>query len=206
MAMAHRGGTSYRCTFRHDFVKACPRLGDTGGRVGPQPRLHQADHRWRVDFFMTLGRPVGGSSSSVAIPHLVAFRETDRPSSRRNYERFAMNPVSSRFRAPCRTALVLAALIFVTAGESDGKPPQRYGSVMGASRRWRSIRNCTPPSGTRWPRAIRQANMANYSIFLGNSTRQVLICSAYEYVGSDFRDMANMGRKPQRQKQVVDLH
>jgi L-rhamnose mutarotase len=109
-----------------------------------------------------------------------------------------MNPTFSRIRAAIfAAALVLAALISVAAEKGAGKPPQRYGSVIGL--RAEKMAEYKKLHAAVWPevaKAIRQTNIRNYSIFLRKLDNGSYYLFAYfEYVGDDFRgDMAKMGQ------------
>ena len=115
-----------------------------------------------------------------------------------------MNPVSSRFRAAAvAAALVLAALIFVAAEKGAGKPPQRYGSVIGLrAAKMAEYKKLHAAVWREVAEAIRQANIRNYSIFLRKlDNGSYYLFAYYEYVGSDFRaDMAKMGQNPSVKK------
>jgi L-rhamnose mutarotase len=115
-----------------------------------------------------------------------------------------MSPAFSRIRVSAFAAvLVLAALISVAAEKSAGKRPQRYGSVIGL--RAEKLAEYKKMHAAIWPevaKAIRQANIRNYSIFLRKLDNGNYYLFAYfEYVGDDFRgDMALMGQNPNVKK------
>jgi L-rhamnose mutarotase len=100
-------------------------------------------------------------------------------------------------------ALLLAAAIFAAAEKGAGKPPQRYGSVIGL--RAEKMVEYKKLHAAVWPqvaKAIRQAKIRNYSIFLRKlDNGSYYLFSYFEYVGDDFRgDMAKMGQNPDVKK------
>jgi L-rhamnose mutarotase len=115
-----------------------------------------------------------------------------------------MSPAFSRTRvAVLVAALVLAGLISVAAEKGAGRRPQRYGSVIGL--RAEKLAEYKKLHAAVWPevaKAIRQANIRNYSIFLRKLDNGSYYLFAYfEYVGDDFRrDMAKMGQNPHVKK------
>jgi L-rhamnose mutarotase len=115
-----------------------------------------------------------------------------------------MSPAFPRIRAALfAAALVLAALISVAAEKGAGKPPQRYGSVIGL--RAEKMAEYNKLHAAVWPevaKAIRQAHIRNYSIFLRKLDNGSYYLFAYfEYVGDDFRgDMAKMAQNPNVKK------
>ncbi len=100
-------------------------------------------------------------------------------------------------------ALLLAASVFVAAEKGAGKPPQRYGSVIGL--RAEKMVEYKKLHAAVWPevaKAIRQSKIRNYSIFLRKLDHgSYYLFSYFEYVGDDFRgDMAKMGQNPDVKK------
>jgi L-rhamnose mutarotase len=111
-----------------------------------------------------------------------------------------MSPARSPVRvALFAAALLLAALIAVAAERGAGKPPQRYGSVIGL--RAEKLPEYKRLHAAVWPevaKAIHQAHIRNYSIFLRKlDNGNYYLFAYYEYVGNDFRgDMRKMGQDP----------
>ena len=115
-----------------------------------------------------------------------------------------MQPAYSRTRlAIFAAALLLAASVTVAVEKGEGKPPRRYGSVIGL--RGEKVAEYKKLHAAVWPevaKAIGEAKIRNYSIFLRKlDNGSYYLFSYFEYVGDDFRgDMAKMGRNPQVKK------
>ena len=108
-------------------------------------------------------------------------------------------------RTPFPRVIVLHVVVLMAAsgsmalGQAAEKPPARYGSVIGL--RAEKIAQYKKLHAAVWPavgRAIREANIRNYSIYLRKlPDGNYYLFSYLEYVGRDFAgDMKRMAANP----------
>ena len=100
--------------------------------------------------------------------------------------------------------LFLAALAGTLVGAAESTPtPTRYGNVIGL--RAEKSAEYKKLHASVWPavaKAIRDANIRNYSIYLRKlDDGNYYLFSYFEYVGQDFQaDMAKMGADPETKR------
>ena len=108
-----------------------------------------------------------------------------------------------RYGLPVAALLLLGTIAALVAAKPAGHPPARYGSVIGL--RAEKLDEYKKLHAAVWPevaKAIRDANVRNYSIYLRKMPDgHDYLFSYLEYVGDDFRgDMARMAANPETKR------
>jgi L-rhamnose mutarotase len=99
--------------------------------------------------------------------------------------------------------VVVLAAFYLTLGGCAKQKMQRYGSVIGLKPE--KIEEYKRLHADVWPdvlKMIKQCNIRNYSIYLGEmENNKYYLFSYFEYTGDDFKaDMAKMAADPTTQK------
>jgi L-rhamnose mutarotase len=110
-----------------------------------------------------------------------------------------MNRMKGRYGLPTAALLVLGTIATLVAAGPAAHPPARYGSVIGL--RTEKLDEYKKLHAAVWPevvKAIREANIRNYSIYLRRlPDGKYYLFSYFEYVGADFKaDMRRMAANP----------
>jgi L-rhamnose mutarotase len=100
-------------------------------------------------------------------------------------------------------ALVVGMGCWAALAQPRAKPPARYGSVIGL--RAEKLAEYKKLHAAVWPavaKAIREANIRNYSIYLRKlPDGNYYLFGYFEYVGDDFKaDMAKMAADPETKR------